>query len=82
MSAMKAPMIKKMIYCSWEERERESDTEFQRPPLEESGIMALETTPQQSKATNPRPAPEDTPLFMEMNESDMMLETSLSDQSN
>ncbi|XP_055492604.1 cell division cycle protein 16 homolog isoform X1 [Leucoraja erinacea] len=82
LSAMKAPMIKKMIYCSWEERERESDTEFQRPPLEESGIMALETTPQQSKATNPRPAPEDTPLFMEMNESDMMLETSLSDQSN
>uniref|UniRef100_A0A4W3IRY3 Cell division cycle 16 homolog (S. cerevisiae) n=1 Tax=Callorhinchus milii TaxID=7868 RepID=A0A4W3IRY3_CALMI len=81
MSTLKAPVIRKMIYPSWDVREFDND--FERQPLEESGIMALDTSPQTGKLADPGTQPEETSHFseMEMNESDMMLETSLSDHS-
>ncbi|MGH0170218.1 UNVERIFIED_CONTAM: hypothetical protein FKN15_068674 [Acipenser sinensis] len=54
--------------------------ELRTQPLEESGIMALETSPNPEKSIEAAPRLNET-LEFEMYESDMMLETSMSDTS-
>ncbi|KAK1167863.1 hypothetical protein AOXY_G10647 [Acipenser oxyrinchus oxyrinchus] len=55
-------------------------SELRTQPLEESGIMALETSPNPEKSIEAAPRLNET-LEFEMYESDMMLETSISDTS-
>ncbi|MBN3277680.1 CDC16 protein, partial [Polyodon spathula] len=55
-------------------------SELRTQPLEESGVMALETSPNPEKPIEAAPRFNET-LEFEMYESDMMLETSISDTS-
>ncbi|XP_069493217.1 cell division cycle protein 16 homolog isoform X1 [Ambystoma mexicanum] len=58
----------------------EGEFDFERQTLDESGIMALDVSSHQAKAPDrPAPAALEETLEIEMNESDMMLETSMSD---
>ncbi|XP_040281013.1 cell division cycle protein 16 homolog [Bufo bufo] len=68
--------LKNIISPPWEERE----FDLERQSLDESGIMALETTHLLPKSSDAR-SPVEEALEIEMNESDMMLETSMSDHS-
>ncbi|XP_042316285.1 cell division cycle protein 16 homolog [Sceloporus undulatus] len=67
--------LKNIISPAWDVL----DIDIERQTLEESNIMALEA-PHQRKPTE-APAPLDETFEIEMNESDMMLETSMSDHS-
>ncbi|MBN3295750.1 cell division cycle protein 16 homolog isoform X1 [Amia ocellicauda] len=74
-STLSTPALMKMLNHS-----SVDSSEFRPQPLEESGIMALETSPHPDKSTEAAPRPY-VPLEFDMYESDMMLETSMSDTS-
>lgn len=67
--------LKNIISPTWDVLE----FDIEKQTLEESSIMALEA-PHQRKSTDTPPALHET-FEIEMNESDMMLETSMSDHS-
>uniref|UniRef100_A0A8C5F0H5 Cell division cycle 16 n=1 Tax=Gopherus evgoodei TaxID=1825980 RepID=A0A8C5F0H5_9SAUR len=67
--------LKNIISPPWDFRE----FDIERQTLDESGIVTLETSNQRKTADTTRPLEET--FEIEMNESDMMLETSMSDHS-
>ncbi|XP_064413680.1 cell division cycle protein 16 homolog isoform X2 [Latimeria chalumnae] len=75
-NTMKLPALTKILSPPFEGKE----IEFGRQPFEESGIVTLETSPHQVKLTESEPRLQEA-FEIEMNESDMMLETSMADSS-
>uniref|UniRef100_A0A4W5MIU3 Cell division cycle 16 homolog (S. cerevisiae) n=1 Tax=Hucho hucho TaxID=62062 RepID=A0A4W5MIU3_9TELE len=74
---LSTPVLMKMLNMSTEPSDARAT-----PLLEESGIMVLETSPSnQGKASLDTPLRRSLPLECDMYESDMMLETSMSDTS-
>ncbi|OXB80573.1 UNVERIFIED_CONTAM: hypothetical protein H355_014916 [Colinus virginianus] len=67
--------LKNIISPAWDFRE----FDIERQTLDESGIVTLETSHQRTNTDTSRPLEET--FEIEMNESDMMLETSMSDHS-
>nr|XP_060625653.1 cell division cycle protein 16 homolog isoform X1 [Anolis sagrei ordinatus] len=67
--------LKNIISPAWDVLE----LDIERQILDESNVMALETSHQRKSTEAPRPL--DETFEIEMNESDMMLETSMSDHS-
>lgn len=67
--------LKNIISPAWDFRE----FDIERQTLDESSIVTLETSHQRTNTDTSRPLEET--FEIEMNESDMMLETSMSDHS-
>ncbi|XP_043927047.1 cell division cycle protein 16 homolog [Protopterus annectens] len=73
-NSMKA--LKNIISPAWDVK----NFELERQHLEESGVIALENSPHPEKSEETEPSVGET-FEIEMNESDMMLETTMSDHS-